>query len=211
MLDARMDLAETRALESLLAFWTDSGVDAAYAEAPVDRLAEGALKLQPPARQHSATRTAAQPVRARPASGVSTAVAQARSLAFAAQDLAELEAAIAGFDGCALKFAGFARTVFARGNPDGPVMVIGEGPGAEEDAQGLPFVGRAGRLLDKMLIAAGLSERVFITNTVFWRPPGNRTPRPKSRRSARHFWNAPSSSLSRGSCYWPAPPRPRRC
>jgi DNA polymerase len=57
-------------------------------------------------------------------------------------------------------------------------MIVGEGPGAEEDAQGAPFVGRAGRLLDKMLVAAGLSERVFITNTVFWRPPGNRTPTP---------------------------------
>ncbi len=55
-------------------------------------------------------------------------------------------------------------------------MVIGEGPGAEEDAQGAPFVGRAGKLLDQMLLAAGLQDRVFITNTVFWRPPGNRTP-----------------------------------
>ena len=55
-------------------------------------------------------------------------------------------------------------------------MVIGEGPGADEDAQGAPFVGRAGKLLDKMLAAAGLDGRVFITNTVFWRPPGNRTP-----------------------------------
>jgi DNA polymerase len=56
------------------------------------------------------------------------------------------------------------------------VVVIGEGPGAEEDLQGAPFVGRAGQLLDRMLEAAGLQERVFITNTVFWRPPGNRTP-----------------------------------
>jgi len=55
-------------------------------------------------------------------------------------------------------------------------MIIGEGPGAEEDLQGAPFVGRAGQLLDKMLAAAGLQGRVFITNTVFWRPPGNRTP-----------------------------------
>jgi DNA polymerase len=57
-------------------------------------------------------------------------------------------------------------------------MVIGEGPGQEEDAQGLPFVGRAGKLLDRMLGAAGLDGRVLITNTVFWRPPGNRTPSP---------------------------------
>ena len=57
-------------------------------------------------------------------------------------------------------------------------MIIGEGPGADEDAQGQPFVGRAGKLLDRMLTAAGLADRVFITNTVFWRPPGNRTPTP---------------------------------
>jgi DNA polymerase len=57
-------------------------------------------------------------------------------------------------------------------------MVIGEGPGADEDAQGEPFVGRAGKLLDKMIHAAGLDGRVLITNTVFWRPPGNRTPTP---------------------------------
>jgi DNA polymerase len=55
-------------------------------------------------------------------------------------------------------------------------MVIGEGPGADEDMQGQPFVGRAGKLLDRMLAGAGLTDRVFITNTVFWRPPGNRTP-----------------------------------
>ena len=55
-------------------------------------------------------------------------------------------------------------------------MIIGEAPGADEDAQGVPFVGRAGHLLDRMLAAAGLTDRVFITNTVFWRPPGNRTP-----------------------------------
>ena len=55
-------------------------------------------------------------------------------------------------------------------------MVVGEGPGGDEDVQGQPFVGKAGKLLDKMLGAAGLTDRVFITNTVFWRPPGNRTP-----------------------------------
>ncbi len=65
-----------------------------------------------------------------------------------------------------------------RGDPKAPLMVIGEGPGQEEDRQGQPFVGRAGQLLDRMLAAAGLTDRVLITNTVFWRPPGNRTPTP---------------------------------
>jgi DNA polymerase len=100
-------------------------------------------------------------------------------LAAGAQDLEALAAAIAAFDGCPLKFEGAARqAVFYRGRADAPVMVVGEGPGAEEDAQGQPFVGRAGKLLDRMLAAAGLADRVFITNTVFWRPPGNRTPTP---------------------------------
>ena len=56
------------------------------------------------------------------------------------------------------------------------VLIIGEGPGAEEDERGQPFIGKAGQLLDRMLAEAGLEGRVFITNTVFWRPPGNRTP-----------------------------------
>ena len=66
-------------------------------------------------------------------------------------------------------------------------MVIGEGPGGDEDAQGQPFVGRAGKLLDKMLAAAGLHDRVFITNTVYWRPPGNRTPTPAEQQVCRPF------------------------
>ena len=74
-----------------------------------------------------------------------------------------------------------------RGRPDAPLMVIGEGPGADEDRQGQPFVGRAGQLLDRMLAAAGLTNRVFITNTVFWRPPGNRTPTPGEQMVCRPF------------------------
>ncbi|MET0295379.1 MAG: uracil-DNA glycosylase, partial [Phenylobacterium sp.] len=110
---------------------------------------------------------------------LSAAIAQAQALAAAAGDLAALKAAIDGFEGCPLRFEGAARqAVFFRGEPDAPLVVIGEGPGQEEDAQGAPFVGRAGQLLDRMLAAAGLTGRVFITNTVFWRPPGNRNPSP---------------------------------
>ena len=107
---------------------------------------------------------------------VSGAIEAARQLAAEARDLIELAAAIAAFDGCGLKFEGARQAVFSRGVADAPVMVIGEAPGADEDAQGRPFVGRAGKLLDKMLGAAGLTDRVFITNTVFWRPSGNRNP-----------------------------------
>jgi DNA polymerase len=115
-------------------------------------------------------------------------MATARALAAEAQDLTALAEAIAKFEGCPLRFEGAARqAVFYRGRPDAPLMIVGEGPGAEEDAQGLPFVGRAGQLLDRMLAAAGLTDRVFITNTVFWRPPGNRTPTPSEQMVCRPF------------------------
>jgi DNA polymerase len=166
--------------ESLLAFWADAGVDAMLLDAPVDRIEAGKIaRPQPPARKAAAPAPAARPAHGAGQADTSAAVAQAEALAAAAESLEALKEAIAGFDGCPIKFEGAARqAVFYRGREDAPVMVIGEGPGAEEDAQGLPFVGRAGQLLDRMLAAAGLSDRVLITNTVFWRPPGNRTPTP---------------------------------
>ena len=168
--------ADARAIESLLSFWSQAGADACFVEAPVDRLAQRpASAPKPPARAVTAPSAASAPLQA-PA--LAAAVQQARDLAAQAQDLSELEAVIAAFDGCGLKFEGAKRAVFSRGAADAPVLIIGEGPGAEEDAQGAPFVGRAGKLLDKMLAAAGLTDRVFITNTVFWRPTGNRTPTP---------------------------------
>jgi DNA polymerase len=168
-----------RAAESLLAFWADAGVDATYADAPIDRLAEGAAML----RAKSQPQAVAPPTRttlvASGSPNVSAAVAQAKAAAAACQDLEQLAAAIAAFDGCPLKTQGAKQAVFSRGPGDAPLMIIGEGPGADEDAQGQPFVGRAGQLLDRMLKAAGLTDRAFITNTVFWRPPGNRTPTPQ--------------------------------
>ncbi|HEX6866035.1 MAG TPA: uracil-DNA glycosylase [Caulobacteraceae bacterium] len=167
--------ADRQAAESLLAFWAEAGVDATLGETPVDRLAEGAERLK--ARQQPKPPPRAAPAPGKPAPpDVSAAVAQAKAAAAQAQDLEQLAAAIAAFEGCSLSHEGARQSVFARGNPQAPLMIIGEGPGGEEDQQGLPFVGRAGKLLDKMLEAAGLTDRVFITNTVFWRPPGNRTP-----------------------------------
>jgi DNA polymerase len=175
-------------MESLLAFWCDAGADAVLAETPVDRLAEGLR--QPPKPVVSVARAPAAPqpqASSRPVPDVAAAVADAARLAAECADLAALEAAIAAFDGCGLKFEGAKRAVFSRGNPAGPLMIVGEGPGAEEDSQGAPFVGRAGKLLDRMLKAAGLEGRVFITNTVFWRPPGNRTPTPAEQQACRPF------------------------
>jgi DNA polymerase len=183
---------DPRALESLLAFWVDAGVDAMLA----DPKAQRAVATEPPerpraespaARQGVAPPVPATPALARPApdpgaGGVSAAASAAR----AAMDLDALAAAIAAFEGCPLK-AGARQAVFSRGRADAPVMAIGEGPGADEDAQGKPFVGRAGQLLDRMLTAAGLAERVFITNTVFWRPPGNRTPTAEEQAACEPF------------------------
>lgn len=176
-----MSLAvDQRAVESLLAFWADAGVEALYAEAPIDRLAEGAAMLraksQPPPPPTAVARPSLVAARS---PDVASAVASAKAAAAACHDLESLAAAIAAFEGCPLKSQGAKQAVFSRGVGDAPLMIIGEGPGADEDAQGQPFVGRAGKLLDRMLKAAGLEDRVFITNTVFWRPPGNRTPTPQ--------------------------------
>ena len=155
------------AIESLLAFWRDAGVDACFEEGPQDRTIVVAPALKAVAK---ATASVAPTVHA------GEAAAQARGLAASARTLQDLAEAIAAFEGCPLRRMGAKQAVFGRGNPQAPVLIIGEGPGADEDAAGLPFVGRAGKLLDRMIAAAGLTDQVFITNTVFWRPPGNRTP-----------------------------------
>ena len=100
----------------------------------------------------------------------------ARELARRAGSIEELRALLESFEGCTLKKTA-KRLCLSRGSPGARIMLIGEAPGKDEDAKGLPFVGKAGQLLDRMLAAAGLTEAdVYITNLVFWRPPGNRTP-----------------------------------
>jgi DNA polymerase len=179
---ASLDPDARRALTSLLAFWADAGVGASFEDAPVDRMAEGRRRLQAPARPVPARGPLppVQPILGEAqAPDLALALEQAQAMAAAAEDLEQLEAAIAALEGCPLRYSGARRSVFARGRPGAPVMIIGEGPGGEEDAQGAPFVGRAGKLLDRMVAAAGLAGQVYITNTVFWRPPGNRTPSPQ--------------------------------
>ena len=173
--------SDRRAAEALLAFWADAGVDALYADEAIDRLAEGAERLKARARPTPPPPppTPIRPVRPGvPNIDIGSALAQAEAMAAAAGSIEALAEAIAAFEGCPLRYEGARQPVFYRGAIDAPVMIIGEAPGADEDSQGQPFVGRAGKLLDKMLGAAGLTDRVFITNTVFWRPPGNRTPSP---------------------------------
>jgi len=171
-------LIDQRAAESLLAFWAEGGVDALYGEAPFDRLAEGAERLKAKARPPAPAPTPLKAVRSAASPDIGAALAQAKDMAAAATTLEALAEAISKFEGCPLRYEGARQAVFARGAADAPVMIIGEGPGAEEDSMGQPFVGRAGKLLDRMLAAASLTDRVFITNTVFWRPPGNRNPTP---------------------------------
>lgn len=108
-------------------------------------------------------------------------------MARAAGDIAALKAAVESYEGCTLKRTA-RNTVFARGNPAAPLMVIGEGPGQDEDREGLPFVGRSGQLLDRMLAAIGLDETsAYITNVVFWRPPANRKPSTEEIEACRPF------------------------
>ena len=169
--------------ESLLAFWAEAGIDAALLETPTDRIAEGQRPLVPRAAQPTPLPAPATSAPARP-----LALGAAREAAAACADLDALAAAIEAFEGCPIRFEGAAsRSVFCRGPADAPVVVIGEAPGAEEDRAGQPFVGKAGRMLDRMLEAIGLADQVFITNTVFWRPPGNRTPTPEEQRVCKPF------------------------
>ncbi|WP_374385901.1 uracil-DNA glycosylase [Brevundimonas sp.] len=162
------------AMESLLAFWRDAGVDACYGEAPVDH-----THIAPPPAVKAVQRATASVVARPTAMDGQAALAEARRLANGAGALQDLAAAVAAFEGCDLRGMGATQSVFGRGDPTASVLIVGEAPGAEEDRLGQPFVGRAGQLLDRMLDAAGLTGKVFIINTVFWRPPGNRTASPQ--------------------------------
>jgi DNA polymerase len=89
---------------------------------------------------------------------------------------------------CPLAYAGRRKIVFADGDPNARLMFVGEGPGADEDMQGLPFVGKAGQLLNNMIAAMGLKrEQVYIANIVKCRPPGNRVPEPVEANTCSQF------------------------
>ena len=183
----------SKAARDLLAFYAEAGVDAVVGEQPNDCLSEPAA---PAATERC--RAATEPAGARPpamphATAVSldaastaaaappppdAAVMAAREAARTAASLEELRAILDRFEGCALKAprAAWCSPTALRSSR---LMFVGEAPGAEEDKQGLPFVGRSGQLLDRMLKAIGLDRKqVYIANIVPWRPPGNRTPTP---------------------------------
>jgi len=181
--------------KALIDFWADVGVldaeevEALYASAPG---MPDASTARPPA---AARAPLAPPSPGGPGGGrpeprrlAGNPILEARRLAAGATSLEELRGVIERFDGCPLK-QGAKTTVVFDGQIDAPVMIIGEAPGADEDAAGKPFIGRAGKLLDRMLATVGLSRRenVYITNCIYWRPPGNRDPSPAELQVCRPF------------------------
>jgi DNA polymerase len=110
-------------------------------------------------------------------SNLAEIVQYAQSIAQSCNSLSELREAVNKFEHCELKKT-VTNTVFADGNPDSEIMLIGEAPGANEDIQGIPFCGDSGKLLNDMLRFIGLEreKNFYITNSIFWRPPGNRRP-----------------------------------
>lgn len=196
----------------MLHFFKAAGVEDALSDTPTDAFAaapKAAPKAQP---QTTAPKAQAAPqqqsfaARPKPQDGhVSHEewLARARAMAGSARNLTELKAQIAAFDGCNLKFTA-KNTCIADGSKPQALMLVGEAPGAEEDRQALPFVGRAGQLLNQILAAIGFSReslqqaeataeaaaglpQAYITNAVFWRPPGNRTPTPQEIALCRPF------------------------
>jgi uracil-DNA glycosylase len=171
----------TQALRALIEWYVEAGVDLAVDETPHDRF-QPLPRVEP--RAESPRPVAAQPVvqtiAGKPAvMAPEDATNEARRQAASATSLDELRQLLQGFDGCGLKQTA-SRLVFADGQPGARVMLIGEAPGAEEDREGVPFVGRSGKLLDRMLAAVGLKrDDVYIANVIPWRPPGNRTPTPQ--------------------------------
>jgi DNA polymerase len=189
----------------ILAFHRDAGVDIALEDAPIDRFAESVSQSEQS--RHPGTREAVarnpeprtlqnrsggagsrvadftlrddgQKYSAAPVPPDAAAIA-AREAVKSAKTLDELREALSRFEGCALKNTA-KNLVFADGNPKARVMFVGEAPGADEDREGLPFVGRSGKLLDRMMAAIGLDRTsAYIANIVPWRPPGNRTPTPQ--------------------------------
>jgi DNA polymerase len=183
-----------KAARELITFYHEAGVDAVIGEEAIDRLAEDRAPAREGPDDHpprpAATERAPASHTAPPSGRAGfdppqapvapdAAVMAARQAARNAASLDGLRAILDRFEGCALR-ATATQLVFADGNPNARLMFIGEAPGRDEDIEGLPFVGRSGKLLDRMLAAIGLDRNsVYIANIVPWRPPGNRTPTPQ--------------------------------
>jgi DNA polymerase len=172
--------------ESLAALnWLlEAGADEAISEVPIDRFSTRSIRAQAPSasvEMKPAARTNPPLSQIKPATLAplaSDGFGSAVEIASRSQSLADLKAAMQSFEGSQLKKLA-TNTVFADGNSKSGIMFIGEAPGYDEDKAGLPFVGRAGKLLDKMLAAIGLDRTcAYIINVMPWRPPDNRNPDP---------------------------------
>lgn len=190
----------TVSYEELLGFYAEAGVDTPLEDTPIDRFQQSAklkeqvnqtvreekteLRNSHPPKQRF-TNAASHP--STPRISVEGQVATATELAQNAKNLDELYEALKSFNGCTLKLTA-KNTCFSDGSPDSRLMLVGEAPGREEDLQGIPFVGRSGQLLNRILAAIGLKrDDVYIANTIPWRPPGNRTPTPMETELCRPF------------------------
>lgn len=176
-------------VRELMRWYIEAGVDETVSDTAIDRFQvtqpPPKIGIVPQKQRPSTAGNVAPPPIATTATtiapdalpiGAEQAIQYARSLAAGASSVAELAEAVASFEGCPLKKTA-TNLCFVDGNHEAKILLIGEGPGAEEDRQGKPFVGASGQLLDRMLASIGLDRtQVLITNTVFWRPPGNRTP-----------------------------------
>jgi len=183
-------MSRPKAARELIAFYLDAGVDALLGEEPVNRMADDVAAAPEDKTARRISRESPLPIAGsqaapqRPASAAApvspdAAVMAAREAAKNATTLDELRALLADFEGCALR-ATATQLVFADGNPQSRVMFVGEAPGYDEDIVGRPFVGRSGKLLERMMVAIGLDRTSsYIANVVPWRPPGNRTPTPQ--------------------------------
>jgi uracil-DNA glycosylase len=178
MTETQNDMTARQAAEAL-AWLAEMGADEITGETAVNRFGTMPPPKPPP---RPLLPPVEKPAVAKPPPRVIALAASDGTTASACNSLHDIEMALEAFEACPLKKTA-TKLCFADGNPTARVMLIGEAPGRDEDLQGKPFVGRSGQLLDRMLAAIGLSrasaERdnaVFITNVVFWRPPGNRTP-----------------------------------
>lgn len=189
----------TLSLADLLAFYQAAGVDDALEEQGVDRFAAQPARVTPAPEPQFLSAAAAErtpridtaptaPARsAQPTVPDQAQAALAREIAAACDSLDSLRAAMEAFEGCNLKLTA-KQLVFADGNPEADLMLVGEAPGRDEDIEGRPFVGRSGQLLDRILAAIGRDRTsVYIANVVPWRPPGNRTPTPHETEICRPF------------------------
>jgi uracil-DNA glycosylase family 4 len=174
-------------VQQLLAFYLEAGVDCALTDEPVNRLSDPDILAgpretalaKPPRTAPAAIPVSIPAARGEPMAAREGANLWGRDAARPAPTLEVLRALLENFDGCALKSTA-TRLVFADGNPQARIMFVGEAPGREEDIEGLPFVGRSGKLLDRMISAIGLDRSsAYIANVIPWRPPGNRTPTPQ--------------------------------